>query len=161
MDLRTSFNSQLGIAEGSAAWVNEALLEVGTGTKLWLFILFYIQNSFQRGFIPGQPVLPQMISLNIWGLGVGQRLFLSGSLNTFMLFWRLRKFNITHTPVWASYPEDRRKSPGTTHFTNKHLKLLSSKSWSWFFKFKDVEYLDSSHLSCLETLCKPYIGKEL
>lgn len=58
MDIKTSFNSQMEIAEGTAAWVNGALLEVDTGTKLWLFILFYIQNSFQRGFVPDQLVLP-------------------------------------------------------------------------------------------------------
>lgn len=40
MDLRTSFNAQMEIAEGTAGWVNEALLEVDTGTKLWQFILF-------------------------------------------------------------------------------------------------------------------------
>lgn len=28
----------------------------------------------------------------------------------------------------------------------------SSKGWFWFFKFKDVQYLDSTHLSCLETV---------
>lgn len=62
----------MGIAEDTSVQVNEAQLEMDTGTKMWLCIMLHIQISLQHGFVPDQLVFTQIISLHIWGLSVGQ-----------------------------------------------------------------------------------------
>jgi len=104
MDFKTNFNSQMEIAEGTSVQINETLLEMDTGTKTWLFILLYMQKCLQRGFVPDRLVFSQMISLHIWGLSVGQGQFLSGNLNAFTLFGRLRQFSIMHTTSLSPLP---------------------------------------------------------
>lgn len=97
MGLKTSFNSQMEVAQGTSVQVNEMLLEMDTGTKMWPFVLLHIQSSLQCGFVPDQLVFSQMILLHVWGLIVGQGQFLLGNLDAFMLFWRLRQINSMHT----------------------------------------------------------------
>lgn len=104
MDLRTSFNFQMEIAEGTSVRVNETLLETGTGTKMWPLILLYIQRNLQCGFVPDQLVFSQIISLHIWGLSVGQGQFLLGNLGGITLFWGLRQFSSTHTTSLSPLP---------------------------------------------------------